>query len=145
MVYQWKVGTYSKVPAQVAGEICENLEQNGGLTPARLVDVSRAEDAPLHPLFEWNDGVAAEKYRETQAAQMIRFLSVKTEQQEEVRAFVRVVDEKKQYTNIETAISIPDYKEVLLEQAKREMICFTAKYRTLEALETVVSAMDEII
>ena len=41
--------------AQVAGEVCERLEARGRLTPSDLVDESRAEDAPLHGMFTWDD------------------------------------------------------------------------------------------
>ena len=55
MVYKWKDAARIKSDAQTAGEICEKLEKNGGLTAKRLVDESRPEDAPLHKEFEWND------------------------------------------------------------------------------------------
>lgn len=144
MVYQWKLNTYS-VPAQVVGRVCEQLEQTGGLTPARLVNVSRNEDAPLHPLFEWRDDVAAEKYREVQAAKIIRSITVETEKGEAVRAFVRVAEKNKTYTNIETAIRVSNCRAELLKQAKREMLCFIAKYKTLTDLTAVVDAMEYTI
>jgi hypothetical protein len=63
MVYKWKDAARLKTDAQTAGEICEKLEKNGGLTAKRLADESRPEDAPLHKEFEWNDATAAEAYR----------------------------------------------------------------------------------
>ena len=63
MVYKWKERAQIRVSADVAGRVCEELEKDGALTPKRLLDVSRAEDAPLHDAFEWNDGIAAEKYQ----------------------------------------------------------------------------------
>ena len=36
--YAWKKGYPYKVPAQVAGEMCKQLEENGGLTAKKLVD-----------------------------------------------------------------------------------------------------------
>ena len=75
MVYEFKPCSYIKASAQVAGEMCEQLSKTGGLTPKRLVDANRAEDAPLHGEFEWNDTVAAEAYREGQAAHINLCLS----------------------------------------------------------------------
>ena len=91
MIYQWKSASRIKTNAQTAGEICENLERTVGLTAKNLLEVSRPEDAPLHNEFEWNDSVAAEKYRENQARYIIRMLCVAPEKEDKppVRAFSR--------------------------------------------------------
>ena len=43
----------------------------GRLTPKAVVDDARNKKSPLHGHFEWNDGTAAEKYREVQARRLI--------------------------------------------------------------------------
>lgn len=50
--------------------------ERGELTPAAVVDASRPSDAPLHDRFEWDDSVAGERYREVQAAEIIRSVHV---------------------------------------------------------------------
>ena len=90
-IYEYKIGMKLPVSAQVAGEVCEELEQRNGLTPHNLVEVSRPKDAPTHDLFEWDDTVAAEKYREVQARQVIRLIvkvPEKSKSGEPTRAFV---------------------------------------------------------
>lgn len=48
-------------------------ERDGGLLrPKAVVDAARDDKSPLHGCFEWDDGVAAEKYRIEQAQQLIR-------------------------------------------------------------------------
>ena len=75
--YDFRPGYRANVPAQVAGEELDRIRsEHGGLTAALVVDESRAEDAPLHPVFEWNDAEAAERHREHQARTMIRSLVV---------------------------------------------------------------------
>ena len=96
MVYDWKRNM--PVKAQAAGEYLEQLEkEHGEITPKIVLDASRAEDALLHPCFEWNDGVAAEKYREVQARYLIRNLVVFVERDDSspqvVRAYVNVSSE----------------------------------------------------
>lgn len=55
MVYQYKV-PYARVSAQTAGEELARIEkENGSLTPELVVDESRREEAPLHPVFEWDE------------------------------------------------------------------------------------------
>ena len=87
MVYKWDKGSRFSVSAQVAGEVCEELEKKGELTAKNLVDVSRPEDAPLHKCFNWNDEEAmwflqehistlSETNRNTTA--LMSFLKIKT-------------------------------------------------------------------
>lgn len=65
------------VSAQEAGEELQRIrEERGRLTPATVVDESRPEDAVLHPVFEWRDPVAAEQWREHQAATLIKRVRV---------------------------------------------------------------------
>lgn len=52
-------------------------EQHSGiLTPTAVVDAARPVDAPLHPCFEWNDTIAAERFRQEQAKVLIRSVRV---------------------------------------------------------------------
>jgi hypothetical protein len=51
--------------AQILGDLHDSF--NGILTAKQLVDMCRADDAPLHHLFEWDDAIAAELHREQQA------------------------------------------------------------------------------
>jgi len=147
MVYQYKAKSMIKTPAQVAGEMCEQLARSGGLTPKRLVDANRAEDAPLHNEFEWNDSVAAEAYRENQAAHIIRCLVIKTEETEEapIRAFVKVIEGKRDYTPIQVAIKSPSMMEVLEQSARKDMEAFVNKYRSIKTLAAVIDSMNEAL
>lgn len=52
------------------------LEQDGRLTSGDLVAAARNPDHPLHDMFEWDDTVAAEKYRIDQAREIIRSVRV---------------------------------------------------------------------
>jgi hypothetical protein len=38
-------------------------DEQGVLTPALVVETARDENHPLHASFEWDDGIAGEKYR----------------------------------------------------------------------------------
>lgn len=72
------------VDAQTAGEELERIREDRGLlTPGAVVEESRPEDAPLHPVFEWRDPVAAEQWREHQASQLIKRVRVVPVEMEE--------------------------------------------------------------
>lgn len=50
------------------------IGRDGVCHPAQLVDLSRPEDSPTHPLFEWDDLIAAEAHRVEQARRIIRMI-----------------------------------------------------------------------
>lgn len=89
MIYQWKPGSRFKVDANTAGAVCGQLEAAGNLSAKSLLDASRPEDAPLHSEFEWNDSIAAEKFREGQARNIINHLVVRLDEKPDtpVRGF----------------------------------------------------------
>ena len=149
MIYKWKSGARAPVSAQVAGEVCEQMSAKGELTPKALVDASRPEDAPLHKAFEWDDQKAAERYRESQAAYIIRSIEVKREDvPEPVRAFFTVPTEggkSYQYHSVDTILRSTDSRESLLEAAKRELEAFTRKYDQLVELAEVIEAAERLL
>ena len=144
MIYKWKEGSHHKVSAQIAGEVCAELEVMGRLSAENLVDVSRPEDAPLHSEFEWNDDIAAEMYRRTQAGQIIRHLSVKTETKTPVRAFFNIEVRNKEFESIQAIIRNEDKYAALLEQALRELEAFQRKYQMLSELQGIFDAITGI-
>lgn len=144
-VYRWKSGAHASVPAQVAGEVCAELESRGNLTPSALVDASRPEDAPLHGAFEWDDVIAAKRYRETQASYIIR--SVEVVMQDgggPVRAFVSLSTDSKhrEYSSIDVVLSNADKRKAMLEQALADLDAFKRKYEQLEELAAIFAAID---
>ena len=148
MIYKWKSGARAPVPAQVAGEVCEQMSANGELTPRALVDASRPEDAPLHAAFEWDDEKAAEAYREGQAAYIIRSIEGEHEGMEEpVRAFFTVPTmggEAYQYHSVEAVLKDANSREALLARAKRELEAFVRKYGQLEELAEIIASVEKL-
>lgn len=80
------------VPAQVAGEeLAKIYDANGVIKPEAVVNAARPNDAPLHPAFEWDDPIAAEKYREWQSRCLIKAVTIiPAEQEQKQIAFVNV-------------------------------------------------------
>lgn len=150
MVYKWKQGAVVKADANIAGEVCEGLRNTVGLTKKNLVDASRAEDAPLHGVFEWDDTIAAEAYRETQAGYIIRSLEVEIEEtkNEPVRAFF-VTEQGHQansgFDSIRRIMAEPVKRNSLLDIALSELRAFQKKYRMLTELADVFTAIDAVI
>lgn len=148
MVYEWKTASYIKADANVAGKQCEKLEKTVGLTAKNLLDANRDENAPLHNEFEWNDGIAAEKYRENQARHIIACLCVRAEtttgeQSEPVRAFLKITPES-EYQSLNVIIQSADSHSALLATARRELKAFQNKYKMLSELKPLFDVMEDI-
>lgn len=143
-MYEFKKGSRIDVDANIAGAMCEQLENSIGLTPKNLLDANRDEKAPLHNYFDWNDGEAAEKWREQQARHIINCLCVKTETTEKtpVRAFFNI--DKVVYESTDVILRQENKRATLLEQALREARIFEAKYQTLSELQPVFNAIDKL-
>ena len=144
MVYQWKNGSFIKSDANLAGRMCEQLEATGDLSAKALLDANRPEDAPLHNEFEWDDSVAAEQYRLSQARHIINCLVVSEEKQEPTRAFFNIQRSEGQYHSLDLIMRNEDTREALLETALRELSAFQHKYSQLKELANVFASIDEI-
>ena len=150
MVYQYKV-PYARVGAQIAGEELARIEkEKGSLTPEMVVDESREEDAPLHPVFEWDDKKAAESYRIVQAGSLIRNVTVKIEEaprMEPVRAFVNVASvgqRKGIFVSIKSAMTDEDSRETVVARAMAELERVKEKYKDLQELAGIFAEIDRL-
>lgn len=146
MVYQWKLLGLMPVDAQTAGEELHRIyQEKGRLDAPDIVNESRPEEAPLHPCFEWDDAVAAEKYREVQAGNLVRCIvtTYETEEQKpiEVRAFPCV---QQTYQPIEVVVKSEEKKADLMQSAIEELKAFQKKYATLKQLSPVFDAIEKI-
>ena len=148
--YEFGVQRVYKVDANVFGEMLESMERNGAeITPRSVLDIAKNPDSPIHDDFEWDDTVAAEKYRLEQARRMIvclkRVDAEEVQKDYKLRAVVSTPGGNNVYVPLQTALGREDYKAHLLKQAKNDSEIFLAKYRKLEELSAVVGAMTEFI
>ena len=153
--YNYSFGKWGKIlknSAEVAGPVLMALkESEKGLNPDTLLEASRPEDAPLHNEFEWDDTVAAEKFRKEQARYIIRHLVVihkdtnGAEQIVKDRAFVFTGKKKTGYVPLGEALSNETWRANLLKAAYKDMEFFTAKYHRLNELSDVIDAMRRIL
>lgn len=150
MVYKWKFNM--GVPAETAGAELERMEKKHGVvTPKLVLEESRGKTAPLHKCFEWNDSIAAEKYRLNQAGQIIKNLVVildDYQQSEPVRAFVNVVSETPaktgEFINIVSAIQAEETRTTVLANALKELQEFKKKYKGFEELAGIFTEIDKL-
>lgn len=154
MIYEFREGRSLPVDAQTIGEQLEIIAEanDGETTPKAVVDHSRPDDAPLHPIFEWRNPIAAELYREDQARRVIRSVQTVTVPQdggEPVRciAYVSVgspVPGGARYVTTAEAMSDDELRKRVLEDALRAIRSLKARYGHLRELARVFEAADEI-
>lgn len=143
------------VSAQIAGERLKEIEErDGSITPQAVVEDARPEGSLLHPVFEWDDEKAAEAYRIHQAGNFIRCIVVVPEKddvvKEPVKLFVNVNstnDGQKRtgsFVNLRYAMENPNAREIVLSNAKHEMLLFKKKYAYLKELSKLFAVIDEL-
>ncbi len=145
--YSWKDGFRANVNADTVGEILDTLRNSEtGLTAKAFVDISRPEESETHKMFEWDDSIAAEKFREQQARVIIGHITVEYETAKKPqRAFYHLSYTDPQYRSVgEIKESVED-TAALLAMAKRELITFRTKYSILKKeLSSVFDAIDNL-
>ena len=101
-------------------ELLRIREERGKLTPAIVLAEATDPEHPLHDKFEWDDSVAAEKYRLAQAAQLLRVTFRQTAESGEVanlRHFWVIKgtekDSESQYVPIEEVIVDPISRNIM--------------------------------
>ena len=137
----WRIQGYYKADAQkVAEEI-----GFGKFTPMEVLEIAKDETTELHKCFEWNDSIAAEKYRLEQAKNIIRMLVYEKETKEQavVRYYAKT-ETKHVYQPTKQFLVQEDEYQGLLRRALAELEAFKNKYHTLTELENIFEAMEMI-
>lgn len=151
--YKWKPFANYSVDAQTAGEHLKRLKgRRKYLPPEDVLEDARDETSPIHYEFDWDDSVAAEKHRLSQARDMIRSLVyVSVEQNEDreeetMRAYVNIVseDRKHHYMDTEDAFRSPELAAQIVRQAWNELRAFRRRYEQYLQFNQVWRAMDQI-
>lgn len=143
----WVKGSRFKVSAEVAKGVMDKLASEERLSATELVKVSMPEDAPLHGEFEWDDEIAGQKWRESQASCMIRSIVVTVEdapQVENIRAYFNLEQGMREYIPVHVIMSDDAKRERLLDLAIRELASFRKKYEQLTELAGVFAEIDKI-
>lgn len=142
MQAEWKIKRLFNADAQkVADEIGERK-----ITPQEVLEKAKDENTELHKCFEWNDGIAAEKYRLIQARTIITNLVFvpKKENEDPVRCF-QITSEARTYQPTKCFIVQDDEYQYLLKRAKAELESFRRRYKTISELESIFEEIDKII
>lgn len=166
--YSWRAGYRPRVSADIVGEVLSNLKEaseSGTVNAEALLEYSRPEESETHDLFEWNDGIAAEKWRLYQSGRIINQLEVELvempEEKEEVlmpliesvptapiktNAFVNILpkapSKRGEYADVISAFRDEEMKRRVLLNALSELEAFRRKYERYQELSDVFEAIN---
>lgn len=145
-VYTWRPGTEWLYGDKDAGRVAEEIMSiSDNPTNKEIVDKARDESTELHSMFEWNDDIAAEKYRETQAHRIVCSLSIvkvglnekgSDENAKPIR-LLHHVDSVPGYVTIQRIMGDDVMHKQLLEQAYADLRAFKVKYSMLKELNDI--------
>lgn len=142
---EWKVKGLYKADAETVYREITSLGDK--FSPEDIVEAAKDESSELHKCFEWNDEVAAQKWRLHTARMLINQLVIRTETSDNIPVAVRVISSASEVnTYVPTKMLIKsesDYAD-LLAKAKRELQAFQQKYSTLSELQEIFTAIDAL-
>lgn len=137
-IYQWRTEYRGKRgDVNLLGKELEEIEQEkGSISANEVLERARNENSALHEYFEWDNTVAAEQHRLSQARYLIRMVVVKIERsdQEQIttRAFVELRGEEGPYKSISVVAKDENYRKQLLIQARDDIKALRKKYAILK-------------
>lgn len=149
--FEWIRDAASRgVPVDLVAQAISTIEaQHGTIDPERLVEMARPKKSPLHPLFDWDDTVAARKWRVHQAKLTIRAVRVfyPENPDRKVPAFVYVrqveEEEKPGYMTTARALGQVRTRDSVLDDALYGLNNLRRRFDGLRELASVYEAIDE--
>lgn len=142
----WKMSGVFKADAEKVSAEIESIGSEA--SPAEIVEKAKDESTELHKCFEWDDSIAAQRWRLQQARQIVCLLVYTDEKKEEeeqapIRFFVKA-SSNKGYQPVKLVVRDKDEYQAMLDRAIRELKAFQEKYQRLSELEAVFDAIDEL-
>ena len=153
MKYVWKQQTVTNMPAQIVGMELMRIEKKykGVLLPSTIVEEAKPKRAVLHDCFEWDDRKAAGKFRENQARELLRKITIvytDKGKEEKIRCFVRIQNETQSfYTATARIIEDEELQENVLEQILQDLMAIKKKYGQFKSpkLQKIWDAIEEVL
>lgn len=147
MIFKFANGSRLDGDAQSVGSRLHHIRNaKGRLTAGDVVEDAKPKNSVLHEYFEWDDEVAAGKYRTDQARHLIRsIVVVEDEGDTPVRAFAKVrVDDENTYEPISVVMSNPRLRMQVLKEVSDQIEALKAKLAALEGFSDVLVELDKV-
>jgi hypothetical protein len=119
------------------------------LRPIDIVEFAKDKTTALHTCFEWDNKKASQEYRLWQAREIISvYVRVIHKNTKPVRAYVSLMNDRKNigggYRDIEIVLKDEYLRGQLLNEALDELERFREKYKQLQELSEVFTAIRHV-
>jgi len=135
-------------PDVIGNELGRIYERDGELTPPAVVQEATPSEAPLHPVFEWDDEVCGREYRLYQARSLIKNVEIVRPSPaneaiaQTVRAYAHVPEGSGgAYHPVDIIVQRPDLYAAALRELKARV---TAAEKALKDLEDAARSCDDV-
>jgi len=123
-------------------------DEHQELTPVLVVDLARDPESPLHACFEWDDSIAAEAHRKSQAGQLIRRYKIvdnrDPKRPRHIREWVSVSRGSSQpptYMPTVDAVADEFTRALVLQAMEHEIAALKRKYSHLKEFAAAINAL----
>jgi len=134
-------------PARHA-EMARLFEQKGGALEAKdVVEFARDPATAMHSYFEWDDGVAGERYREIQARAFIRvmFAVVERPNQEPLLArFAVSLPQEPGYRRSSDVMADADLRRRYVDSVARDLKAIGRKHESITEFAAIYAEIDKL-
>lgn len=140
---QLKVQPGAHIKKKHLHELERIVTRGSGITARSLLNYARKKSSPLHDFFEWNDSIAAEKFRLSQAGHLLRKVVIEVEINNRptlIRAFhpIEVIEGRpKVYYPLNEILSDKEKRKQVVEYALNEMEGWTERYFNYKELRPI--------
>lgn len=117
-------------------------------TPDDIVEKAKDPSTELHKCFDWDDTIAAEKWRRQTARFICCSLKVVVTTTKGKPQEMRVIQSDKSlpaYKPVTFTVRNEDEYSKLLDQAKAELTSFKKRFASIVELENVIEEIDRIL
>ena len=141
MVVEWKTRFFSAANAEKCYQEIQTIGES--VTAQQILDYARNPETELHKCFEWNDSIAAEKFRLQQARTVVCNLVIVEDKSKPEPQKIRVMQfTEESYKPVQLIVRNKTEYESLLERARAELRAFKKRYHTLVELEEILALID---
>ena len=147
-IIKWSLKDIFKADAQKCYEEIKQIGEE--VTPLQVLDRAKDKSSELHKCFDWNNSVAADKWRLYQARSVLNHLivvkrEVDDAEQEPIQFRVMMKNDRSESSAYkQTIVMVKDEDEYkkLLEQAYSELHAFKQKYKCLSELSAILDLIE---
>lgn len=141
MAVVWKFGGMFKGNAEKIYSEIQSIGEEA--TAKQILDYARDENTELHKCFEWDDSIAAERWRLQQARLIVcNLVYQEPEKHEPTRIRVMQSTENNTYKPVRLILQNKTEYEQLLNRALAELHAFKERYKNLSELEEILALID---